>query len=369
MKVVFLSALLLGAAMLHGCAFVPGQNVSTSKIFREDDATAGAVEIVPITRKLLAMDSATRDHTQVPQELLDYRPGPYHIGVGDTLYITVWEHPELTSPAGPQQVAAANGRAVRSDGTLFYPFAGVVKVDGMTVEQLRTLITQRLAPYVEDPQVDISIITYGSSRVVMEGAFVRTDAQVFDTAPLTLGRAMGAAVVNPDMANLSGLVLTRDGHDYHLNLDAMRRGGTSASDIYLKAGDRVFLPFNDRQEVYVVGEVLRPGPLKFKIDSLTLTQAIGQAGGLNQSTSKGKAVYVIRGMKDLDHDPASVYQLDARSPTAYALGDHFDVQPGDVVFVGAAGITRWNRLISQLLPLSGIISNAAAANYNVDRAQ
>jgi len=38
-----------------------------------------------------------------------------------------------------------------------------------------------------------------------------------------------------------------------------------------------------------------------------------------------------------------------------------------VVWVGPAGVTRWNRFLSQLLPLSGIISNAASAQYNFDR--
>ena len=40
----------------------------------------------------------------------------------------------------------------------------------------------------------------------------------------------------------------------------------------------------------------------------------------------------------------------------------FTVRPGDVVFVGAADITRWNRFLTQLLPLSDVIQNAAIAN-------
>src|SRR6185312_16144406 len=74
------------------------------------------------------------------------------------------------------------------------------------------------------------------------------------------------------------------------------------------------------------------------------------------------AVYVIRGVKDLEQAPAQVFQLDARSPAAFALADQFKVKPGDVVFVGAAGVTRWNRFASQLLPFSGLISNAASTS-------
>jgi polysaccharide export outer membrane protein len=43
------------------------------------------------------------------------------------------------------------------------------------------------------------------------------------------------------------------------------------------------------------------------------------------------------------------------------------VKPGDVVFVGAAGVTRWNRVLSQLLPSANLLSSAAAANYNASR--
>ena len=60
--------------------------------------------------------------------------------------------------------------------------------------------------------------------------------------------------------------------------------------------------------------------------------------------------------------PAAVYHLNAKSPVAFALADQFRLQPGDVVFVGAAGITRWNRFVSQLLPFSGIIRNATASD-------
>lgn len=367
MKSVPASALLIGAVLLHGCAAIPGQNLSTSKFTHQESSALGAMEIVQITPTLLATDESARSQFRIPQELLDYQPQPYRIGAGDSLYITVWDHPELTSPAGAQQQALANGRLVRSDGTLFYPYAGIVKAEGMTIDQLRTTLTERLAVYVPNPQVDVGIIGYGSQRVIIEGAFTKTEAQSIDVTPLTLARAMGTATVNVEQANLSGLVLTRDGHDYNLDLDAMRRGGRKVHDIYLKAGDHIFLPYNDRQEAYVLGEVNRPGPYNFKIGSLTLTQALGRAGGLNQVTASGKDVYVIRGMKDLDHEPAHVYQLDARSPAAFALGNRFQVKPGDVVFVGPAGITRWNRLISQLLPLSGIISNAANANYNLER--
>lgn len=353
------------AALLHGCVWAPGQhNVSTHSLLRGNSADSSQVELIPITPKLLAMNRASAQTAAVPAALLAYQPQPYVIGAGDTLYITVWDHPELTAPAGAQQATVANGRLVRSDGTLFYPYVGTLKVAGMTIEALRQAISDKLAKYIEKPQVDVSVVGYGSQRVLLQGAFVKTDPQPITAVPLTLAQALGTATINTDQANLSGLILIRDGHDYHLDLDALNSNKTVAQDIYLKPGDRVFLPYNDRQEAYLMGEVMRPMAITFKTGSLTLTQALGHAGGLNETTAKGNAVYVIRGMQDLEQAPAKVFQLDASSPAAFVLASQFKVLPGDVVFVGAAGVTRWNRLVSQLLPqLTGLVSSAATSNY------
>lgn len=92
---------------------------------------------------------------------------------------------------------------------------------------------------------------------------------------------------------------------------------------------------------------------------VTLTQAIGRAGGLSPVTANADELYVIRGSRQLSTTPAEVFHLPARSPAAFALADGFRMEPGDVVFVGAAGVTKWNRVLSQLLPLSGFIYNAS----------
>ena len=317
--------------------------------------------LIPITGKEIAMENAAAVAPAIPRDLLDFKPEPYRIGVGDELYITVWDHTELTSPAGPQQQASANGRLVRADGTLFYPYAGIIKAGGLTVEDLRLELSSRLTKYVEKPQVDVSVISYGVQRVTMRGAFLRSDPQPLTVAPLSLAQSIGAAGVDPVNADLSNLTLTRDGHEYHLDLDALSHVPHGLDDIWLKAGDQVFLPYNDRKEVYVLGEVVKPLAIPFKTSSLTLTQVLGRASGLNQLSSKGRAVYVIRGVADMEKEPATIYQLNAQSPAAFALASEFSIHPGDVVFVGAADVTRWSRFLGQLLPLGGLIQNAAIA--------
>lgn len=365
MKTKFVPLILVNALLIHGCVWSPGQRMSDQGIVRGTPKDNSEIQLVDITPQLLTADHKAALNAAIPDALLAYKPEPYRIGPGDTLYITIWDHPELTSPAGTQQQTQANGRLVRSDGTLFYPYIGQIKVSGMTIEELRQALTSQLAKYVEKPQVDVNVVGFNSQHVLFQGAFIKTDPQSITAVPLTLGQALGYATIDPTQANMSDLILSRDGQDYHIDLSNFGDTPSIAKDIYLKPGDRLFLPYNDTKEVYVMGEVVRPAPVGFRtVSYLSLTQAIGRAGGLNPATSSGKEVYVIRGAKNLENTPPKVFQLDARSPTAFALGDQFMVRPGDVVFVGAAGITRWNRFISQLLPSATIISSAAAANYS-----
>jgi polysaccharide biosynthesis/export protein len=348
--------------LLQGCAIVPGQHMSESALSHPE---SGRVQLVQITPQWIEDNEVVPGAAQnVAPELLSYRPAAYHIGAGDTLYVTVWDHPELTAPAGAQQQALANGRLVRSDGTLFYPYVGVIKAAGMTIDQLRDELTQKLTKYVPNPQVDISVISYGSQLVTVEGAFSRTDPQQISTIPLTLGQAVGTAGIDTTRADLSDLILTRDGHDYHLNLNTLDK--TTQQSIYLKPGDRLYLSYNDNKEIYVMGEVMRPAAITFKTDDLSLTQVLGRVGGLDPVTSSGRSVYVIRGVRDLAKEPATVYHLNARSPAAFALADNFRVRAGDVVFVGAAAITQWGRVLSQLVPLSSLVGNAAFAREEIN---
>jgi polysaccharide export outer membrane protein len=355
MKASFVLAAVMTTVVLSGCAALPGQHISMSGPEKDH------IQMVQVTPEWLASQQAEEQKT-VPQELLNYQTEPYRIGPGDMLYITVWDHPELTAPAGSQQQTSANSRLVRSDGTLFYPYAGTIKAQGMTVDELRQALTSKLTKFVPNPQVDVAVTSYGSQLITLQGAFARNDPQQATTVPLTLAQAIGTAGIDLTHADMSDLVLSRDGHDYHIDLNELSKAAEQR--IFLKPGDRLFMSYNDNKEVYVMGEVLRPQALTFRTDDMTLTQALGRAGGLNPITSSSKSVYVIRGVKDLAHQPATVYQLNARSPAAFAVADNFHVHAGDVVWVGAAAITQWSRFLSQLVPLGSLISSAALANGN-----
>ncbi|WP_095151932.1 polysaccharide biosynthesis/export family protein [Pseudomonas sp. Irchel s3b5] len=349
--------------------FSPGQYLSTSDITREGASESSRVELIPITPKLISMNRATYKRESVPSELLT-TPAEYRIGNNDVLYITVWDHPELTAPSGAQQQIDANGRLVRADGTLYYPFIKEVQAAGKTIQQLRADIEQRLSAFIAEPQVDVAVLRFSSQKVVVTGAVSKAGPQAISTNPLSVVEALGTAGIDTASADLSGLMLTRNGRVYTLNLDTLNLDTLNQQDselqnVYLKGGDQLYLPYNDKKRIYVMGEVNQPRALSFKTATMNLSDVLGSVGGLSQTTSNGNAVYVIRGVENLDVEPAKVYQLQAESPTAMALATHFEVRPQDVVYVGPANVTRWNRFISQLVPSASIVGTGASAAKNM----
>lgn len=100
------------------------------------------------------------------------------------------------------------------------------------------------------------------------------------------------------------------------------------------------------QKVYMFGEVMKPGFVPITDQPLSITAAISLSGGLNPNASDPEHIYVIRGNL---YRP-TIYWLNARTPDALLLAEHFILKPGDILYVSFARATRWNRVLNQLLP-------------------
>lgn len=313
----------------------------------EGDDAAQTIPITQIDAEWIRNQTPVRTNDAVALA----RPyEPYRVGPRDVLTITVWDHPELTIPAGEFRAADVSGYRVGEDGMLFYPYVGVVAAAGKTVEELRHLLTEGLAPFIAKPQLDVRVVAFRSQRTYVVGELVKPGVQAITDIPLTVAEALDRAGGPSPAADMSRATLARDGTTYRIDLNALYQEGDITQNVLLQDGDVLNIPDRAQNKILVMGEVLKPDSQLMVKSRKTLAEAISDAGGVNAFSSDPRRIYVFRNRPDRP----LVFRLDGKTPDALLLAERFELEPRDVVYVDTAGISRWNRVLSQLLPSFGV---------------
>ena len=358
--------LALAALLLPACSLTPGRRMQSKggmteaevPMMQDGKLTKGKAKIVPITADLLIEQEKSRRQALASLLPTDDPKTPYHIGPHDRLQITVWEHPELNDPGGEKILPELAGKMVDDDGTLYYPYVGKLPVVGKTVAEVREELTRGLSKYFKKVKLDVRVLSYQSKRAAVVGEVKSPGIHTVAETPLTVAEAISRAGGVTEEADLGNATLARDGRLYKIDVLALYEKGGIEQNLLLKDGDVLNIPDRKDNKVFVMGEVGRQQALQLNKGRMTLAQALSEAYGVDFNTSRPGEIYVIRA-GDLKPE---IFQLDAESPDAMILADQFPLQSHDTVFVGAAGVTQWSRVLNQILP-SSFTSIMTRASY------
>lgn len=208
------------------------------------------------------------------------------LGPGDTVRITAFRYPDLTTVARLSEEGAVN-----------VPLIGQVTLKGMTPDQAGGHIAERLKTgnFILNPQIDVSV-TQARSRQVSVLGFVKNPGRYMlegTTARVTDVIAMAGGLV-PDASDTAIVQRNRDGKSESVPIDlaSIIQRGDASKNIEVASGDSVFVA--KAPVVYVYGEVTKGGSYRLE-PGMTVMQAISLAGGVTPRGSEKRAKLRRRG--------------------------------------------------------------------------
>jgi len=339
-----------------GCAYAPGMNVETAPSQFYAETEPGPIEqdgyrLIPMTTAVVTSQTKSALEEAASPQVDDswLRPDQgygYRVGPQDVLSIVVWDHPELGIPVVSDNRATSALHTVNSEGGLYFPYAGQIRASGLTTDEIRQLLTDRLRPYIKNPQISVTVADYRSQKVFVTGQVAKPGRVPVTDVPVRLVDAVNQGGGPTELADLHNVEVIRGDRQVTVDLKAVFEEGYVRLNLQLQDGDIVHVGDRMDKRVFVMGEVRKPGSYYPRDGRLSLADALQMAEGVNQETSDRRRIFVIRsGDRETE-----VYHLDTTRPEALALATMFSLAPQDVVFVAPAGLTEWNRVIRSLLP-------------------
>ncbi|WP_166646277.1 polysaccharide biosynthesis/export family protein [Zavarzinia compransoris] len=395
--------------IVGACSALPTSGPSVSNILDEYDDVQDSADGLTSTMPALSFELVDLSQRVVqvlqsqPADTLqskfgDYRPSPdARIGVGDAVSIVIWEAGSNlfggassarglvgADLAGVEPNTSTQGQIpeqiVPRDGRITVPFTpSRIPVVGRTPVQVQEAIIAALQTRTADPQVIVAITRSGSNAVSVVG-----EVKAGDRVPLSvqgdrlldvLAKVGGVSVP----VNEASVILTRDTTTVEVPL--ARILADSRENIFMRGGDIVTVV--RRPKAYsALGATGANYNIVFGGDTLSLSEAITKAGGLQDFRADPEGVFLLRYERaDLvrafkpdtkiatgDEPVPTVYAVNMRSVAGMFLAQNFEMRDKDVLFVSNAPLTEMQKLIqliqgaAQPVATGAGISNAFGGN-------
>lgn len=299
------------------------------------------------------------------------QPSAMVIGYGDVVDVAIWEAPpavlfgvtqnDFDLTAGPQ-AARSTGipqQSVSESGTISIPFVGQLEVVGRTVQELEREIARRLRGRAHDPQVVVRLVQNEARTITVLGEVAQSRRLPLTARGERLLDAIASAGGTRKEVGQSSVRLARGATTVSMALDAII--ANPSQNVMLQPGDVVTVlhqPFS----FVALGAVGTNAEIPFEGDGISLAEALGRVGGLNDRNADIRGVFIIR----LEHRDALesmipagtrttedgripvIYRLDLSDPASLFAMQDFSIRDEDVLYVSTAPGADLQRLVSTL---------------------
>lgn len=157
-------------------------------------------------------------------------PVDYRVGKEDVLTVAVFRYDDLNGPV-----------TVRPDGRVTMKLIGDVQAEGRTVSEIQTEITEKLATFIPDPKVTLSVSEVNSMKVFVTGRVTAPGMFSVGQNP-TLLQAIAMAKGFTPWAKKGRIVLVRGESGKRVKVDYDKVVSGRQSNYTLYPGDTIVVP-------------------------------------------------------------------------------------------------------------------------------
>jgi polysaccharide export outer membrane protein len=357
---VFFAALVCG-----GCALMPASgpqsfNVTGVSLGEQASLPYALVKLDPEVLKTLG-EARPRLSTAFANRT---PPRAFRFGIGDTVSITIFEAASgglfIPAEAGvrPGNFVTIPNQAVDNNGNISVPFAGQIQARGRTPTEVQQAIVAALGNRAIDPQAVVSLIDQRSSLISVLGdvrAAGRFPASASGERILdAITRAGGPSTQGYD----SWVTLERQGHRASVPFGALVY--ESSNNIFVIPNDTIYL-YSEPQTFVAFGAAGTQGQYRFDAWRVSLAEAVGKHGGLNDQLADPGNVFLYRGetcqvAERLGIDCSKfqgpiipiIYHVNFRDPSGYFLAQTFEMRNKDVVYTSNAVAVETTKFLNFL---------------------
>lgn len=367
-----------------GCAsFLPSSGPSRSAVVHADPVKIPGLEVLDVSNGLTRAILAREQKQSFASMFEDCRNGGQRIGPGDILAINIWETPPAALFANATQLSvttAAQGNAptripdqqVSNDGTITVPFAGSLRVAGLTLKQAGILIHERLKGKANEPQVLVLLSQNVSSTVTVVGEVNHSTLVPLTPKCERLLDVLASAGGAKQQVDKLVVQLTRGDKVYAVPLENVIRD--RRENIFVEPGDVVTVLYQPLSFT-VLGATGKNAEIDFEAKGISLAQALARSGGVNDNVADAQGAFIFRyepvGAVPWPHKPDMVtpdgkvpviYKINLRDPATFFAAQSFPIKDKDLLYVATAPSVQ---LIKFLQIIATVTSPALGTASNV----
>jgi polysaccharide biosynthesis/export protein len=389
-----LLAAVAAAALLSGCIF-PETGPTSDAI--HNHATAGLRSNTALPYALVDVSADTIAFLSQPNLVTfqgafpDKRPKPEQVaGVGDVLNVSIFEAapgglftPATAAGARPGNFVDLPPQAVDQKGSIYVPYAGEIPAAARTLPEIQQAIVTRLRNRAIEPQVIVSLNQQHSSVVSVLGDVNTPGVLALNSVGERL-LALIARAGGPRFEAIESYVtLQRDGKRVRVLLSRVVHD--PRENIFIRPNDVIFVS-HEAPTFTALGALNQNifgfnSEIAFDVETLTMAQAIGKAGGLNDQQSDPAEVFVYRYedrqfVEKLGVDTTrftydripTIYHVNLRDPSGYLLAAGFQMRTKDVMYIANAKVVDYYKVLTLITTTATSVSATANAVTNVNTA-